>query len=233
MSNLFVNLLQSACARPIENDVFLEGYADVLGKVANGGKFDVLGLAIEAPPGVYPPHPTSSTRFFIDHFFALGLDKPAGKVLEIGCGAGAISLHAARAGSEVMACDIDPVAVEATLSNAALNGLVVSARHSDLFSAFDEDEKFDVIIFNLPLFHVDREIDLGERTLTDSGGMIYRRFMRDAKKHLAAGGRVIISFSNCSNTEILPQPGWDLNLRAFDFDAPSSYIRALFTATAS
>jgi len=209
----------------------MEGYAGVLEGVARHGTFHLHGLTIDSPPGVYSPHETSSTRFVMDHFFALGLDRPAGRVLEMGCGAGAIALHAARFGSDVHACDIDMVAVTATQANAVQNGLTVHARQSDLFSAFSENEKYDVILFNQPFFHLDREIDDEERTLSDFGGQLYERFMRDVKNHLAPGGRVIIAYSNCSKTSILNQPGWNLEVRAFDFDAGSNYIRALFNAT--
>ncbi len=59
------------------------------------------------------------------------LDNPgwvAGKrVLDFGCGSGLVAIAAAMAGaSEVIACDIDPDAREATLINAHQNGVVVT-----------------------------------------------------------------------------------------------------------
>lgn len=230
MTKTFIEHLELACSRPIKESIFLKDYSLVLDEVAKHGIFRVHGLPIEAPSGVYSPHETSSTQFFIDHLAALGLDKPCGRVLEMGCGAGAIALHVARAGSSVVACDIDPAAVDATRANSAANGIAVEARQSDLLSCFRPDEKFDVIIFNQPFFHVDREIEVRERALSDFGGMLYRRFMAQAANHLTPGGRVVIAYSNCSNTSILQQPGWELELRAFDFDACSCYIRTLFNA---
>lgn len=231
MSNSFSAHLIEVCSRPVNLPVFLEGYAEVLNGVARGGTFEVHGLTLDAPPGVYSPHETSSTRFFMDHFFALGLDRPAGRFLDVGCGAGGIGLLAARSGWRVTACDVDPIAVKATLVNADRNGLVLEARQSDLFSAFSDSEKFDVIAFNLPFFHLDREITEQERTLSDFGGRLYARFMCDAKQHLTPGGRVVFTYSNCSNTAIFSQPGWAIELRAFDFDGGSDYIRAIFSAT--
>lgn len=230
MTKTFIEHLELACSHPIKESIFLRDYSLVLAEVAKHGSFKVHGLAIEAPPGVYSPHETSSTQFFVDHLGALGLDKPCGTVLEMGCGAGAIALHVARAGSSVFACDIDPVAVGATQANAEANGITIDARQSDLFSSFGLDEKFDVIIFNQPFFHVDREIGVHERALSDRGGRLYRRFMEQARSHLRPGGRVVIAYSNCSDTSILQQPGWELELRAFDFDACSCYIRTLFNA---
>lgn len=59
------------------------------------------------------------------------LDNPSrvnGKrVLDFGCGSGVVAVAAALAGaSEVIACDIDPLALEATAINAALNEVQVS-----------------------------------------------------------------------------------------------------------
>lgn len=217
-------------ARPVNMPVFLEGYAEVLRGVATAGDFRLHGLRIHAPAGVYSPHETSSTRFVLDHFFALGLDRPGGTLLEIGCGAGAISLLAARNGWSVVAGDIDPVAVAATLHNAAQNDLEVDARVSDLFSAFP-GELFDVIVFNQPFFHVERETAESERTLSDFGGKLHARYMAEAKNHIKPGGYLVVVYSNCSNEAVFAQPGWRMELRACDFDAGSDYIRALFKAT--
>lgn len=52
----------------------------------------------------------------------------AGKrVLDFGCGSGVVAIAAARAGArEVIACDLDPLALAATAANAGLNGVPVT-----------------------------------------------------------------------------------------------------------
>ncbi|GAB3323261.1 class I SAM-dependent methyltransferase [Haliea atlantica] len=46
------------------------------------------------------------------------------RVLDFGCGSGVVAIAAALAGAdEVLACDIDPDALDATAANAALNGV--------------------------------------------------------------------------------------------------------------
>lgn len=227
----FIAHLAAACEKPINEPVFLEGYREVLKGVAEPGVFQVHGLTLAAPAGVYSPHETSSTRFVMDHFFGAGLTEPRNRsLLEIGCGAGGIALLAARHGWAVQAGDIDPQAVQAATDNAKANGLALTVTESDLFSAF-AGQQFDVIVFNQPFFHLDRAIGLEERTLSDFGGQLYARFMREARAHLKPGGHVLVSYANCSNTAIFNQPGWTMELRAFDFDAGSDYIRALFKAT--
>lgn len=230
MKNEFAEHLARVTHLPVNMPVFLQGYEEVLKGVAEAGRFRLHGLTIDAPAGVYSPHETSSTRFVMDHFFALGLDKPKGRLLEVGCGAGAIAILAAKAGWQVHAADIDPVAVQATRDNAALNQVSLEVHQSDLLSAFEHD-RFDAIVFNQPFFHLEREIETKERTLSDFGGQLHVRFMREAREHLTPGGCVILTYSNSSNPAVFSQPGWDMDLRSFDFEAGSSHIRALFRGT--
>lgn len=63
-------------------------------------------------------------------------------VLDFGTGSGVVAVAAALAGAaRVVACDIDPVSLEATAANAALNGVTLEL--SDDF--FTLSERFDVL----------------------------------------------------------------------------------------
>jgi ribosomal protein L11 methyltransferase len=56
-----------------------------------------------------------------------------GSVLDVGCGSGVLSIAAAKLGFDpIVALDFDPQAVEATLRNAAENGVVVDVALADL-----------------------------------------------------------------------------------------------------
>jgi len=90
------------------------------------------------------------------------------RVLDFGAGSGIAGIAAARAGaSEVVACDLDPLALEACRANAALNG--VSLGYSEDF--FAEDDRFDLILVadvlydraNLPL--LDQFLSRGRQAL--------------------------------------------------------------------
>jgi len=78
------------------------------------------------------------------------------RVLDFGAGSGIAGIAAARAGAlEVVACDLDPLALEACRANAALNEVVLNYS-SDFFA---EADRFDLILVadvlydraNLPL----------------------------------------------------------------------------------
>jgi ribosomal protein L11 methyltransferase len=65
----------------------------------------------------------------------LGLagERAAGALLDLGCGSGVLAIAAAKLGWQpVLGLDHERESVEATLDNAAVNGVAVEARHYDL-----------------------------------------------------------------------------------------------------
>lgn len=90
------------------------------------------------------------------------------RVLDFGAGSGVAAIAAAKAGAlEVVACDLDPLALTACRANAALNG--VQLRYSPDF--FAEADRYDLIIVadvlydraNLPL--LDQFLSRGRQAL--------------------------------------------------------------------
>ena len=85
------------------------------------------GLVVDVPAGVYHPLPDLSSEFFIRNIKAMNPNLIA-KTLEIGAGCGIISLYmAANWTSRTVATDISPIAVEATIANAKLNNVTLTA----------------------------------------------------------------------------------------------------------
>jgi ribosomal protein L11 methyltransferase len=75
-------------------------------------------------------HPT--TRLCLELLVELARDGVRGSVLDVGCGSGVLAIAAARLGfAPILAVDVDPAAVEATLANAAANGVEVEVRQAD------------------------------------------------------------------------------------------------------
>ena len=108
------------------------------------------------PPTVYPPR--EDTDLMANRLIQLGPGKGR-KFLEIGCGSGALSILASFLGWNVHACDINPFAVAATRGNMAKNlqaGIIKEGGIGP--DGFPFEEKFDLIIWNLPYIPAD-EVD--------------------------------------------------------------------------
>jgi methylase of polypeptide subunit release factors len=160
-------------------------------------RFNIDGLTIDAPAGVYHPTPESSSLLFIRNIMAMNKPKIP-KTLEIGAGCGAIALFVAhRWKSTVLATDISRDALEAIRHNARLNDIAIEPVYSDLFDQV-HDRDFDLIVFNAPLIDKEPENDLERSTLCDPGGHILRRFLEEAGGFLGKSGLII--FSVCCNT---------------------------------
>lgn len=69
-------------------------------------------------------------------------------ILDIGCGSGILSILAKKLGAKnVLACDIDPIAVSSTIDNAKINGVDLQAKESNLFA--NVEGKYDLIFANI------------------------------------------------------------------------------------
>lgn len=91
---------------------------------ATGGLIDV----VIDPAMAFGTGQHATTRGCI----ALLIDAPGGSLLDVGCGSGILAITAAKLGyGPVTAIDNDPIAVEATIANAAINGVAVAASLGD------------------------------------------------------------------------------------------------------
>ncbi len=155
------------------------------------GAHDVkyLGLDLHVPAQVFPPTRTSDLlgRQVIARVRA------GHRVLDMGCGAGANAILAARNTDQVVAVDVNPIAVAATITNASRNGVAEHVRvfESDVFDRVDGD--FDVIVFDPP-FRWFRPRDLLERAFADENYRTLGRFMGDVHERLRPGGEVLLFF---------------------------------------
>ena len=78
--------------------------------------------------------------------------RPGDAVLDVGCGSGVLSIAAGRLGAtEILATDIDPIAVEATVENCQRNGLahLVHARAGSLPARDERPGGWPVIVANI------------------------------------------------------------------------------------
>ena len=122
----------------------------------------------------------------------LGEVRPSDRVLDMGTGCGVNAILAAATAREVVAVDLNPVAVQAARANAARNAVAVDVRHSDLFAAVDGS--FDLVLFDPP-FRWLRPRDLLEMATTDEDYRTLTRFFAEVGEHLTPAGRVLLHFS--------------------------------------
>jgi release factor glutamine methyltransferase len=152
----------------------------------------VDGLRLVVLPSVFHPRFFGSSKIFADYLRTQHL---AGKrFLDLGTGSGILGLVASRAGATVTAVDVNPRAVECARRNAAQAGMAMECRVSDLFSAVAA-ERFDIVAWNPPFFPKTAG-DAAEAALF--AGKDYssiRRFAKEVREHLAAGGRVLLILS--------------------------------------
>jgi release factor glutamine methyltransferase len=151
-------------------------------------------LLLQVFPTVYEPAEDS----FLLATYASGL---SGRILEVGCGCGIVSLSAAKASqaNSVLGMDINPQAVACAQANAWANGIKnASFALSDLFAAIPASQKFDSILFNppyLPTTRAERLSSPDENAAYDGGASgldAFKKFIAQAPGHLAEEGRVAV-----------------------------------------
>jgi len=111
---------------------------------------DPGALAVVIDPGrAFGTGGHQTTRLCLE----LLLELPPGSLVDVGCGSGVVAIAAARLGfGPVVGLDNDPVAVEATLANAAENGVSVEARIADALGGVLPEA--DVSVANISLASV-------------------------------------------------------------------------------
>lgn len=117
-------------------------------------------FSLEIPPTVYPPREDTD-------LLAKCIGPGRGRrMLEIGCGSGALSILAAARGWMVEACDINPLAVACTRGNLSKTGLDAIIREGgpgpgEDSSAWFGEHRYDLIIWNLPYLRYEEGETLG------------------------------------------------------------------------
>lgn len=137
------------------------------------------------------------------------------RALDLGCGGGIQTVLAARHADKVIACDINPRALNFTAFNALLNGVDnVECRAGSFFAPVD-GETFDLIVSNPP-FVISPESALVFRDSGLRGDDVSRKVIREAAEHLREGGLAFILIS----WGVAKGEAWPDRLRPWVADLP-------------
>jgi release factor glutamine methyltransferase len=152
----------------------------------------VEGMPIVVLPDVFNPSLLRSGEFLIQQLQRQDLLPRGSRVLEMGSGAGAASVFAARRGCHVVAVDINPSAVRCTQINALLNNVQVDVRQGDLFGPLGS-ERFDVVLFNPPYYRGAPASPLDNAWRSPD---VIERFSEQLDTHLTPGGHALLVLSS-------------------------------------
>ncbi|MFW9863048.1 MAG: HemK2/MTQ2 family protein methyltransferase [Candidatus Thorarchaeota archaeon] len=171
---------------------------------------------VEIDEGVYPP--SEDTYLLLDAIELMRDDT----FLEVGCGAGLISVAAAEVAKTVVATDLSLEAVRNTHRN--LKGNLVDIPciviQSDLLGAIAKDARFSVIAFNPPYLPQDRVVtDMDHALVGGSSGVeLTERFILQAISHLEENGRIYVVVSSLADikrvSDFMRSQGLQVNIIA-------------------
>ncbi len=115
-------------------------------------KYQYKSISVWVEPTVFPPFLTLSTKLLLDFIETLSL---SGRTfLELGCGCGIISIHAAQKHAVVTASDINRLALKSLEKNSVNNNVNINIVYSDLFENL-QNITFDFIVINPPYYPKD------------------------------------------------------------------------------
>jgi tRNA1(Val) A37 N6-methylase TrmN6 len=158
------------------------------------------------------------------------------RVVDVGCGSGILAIAAMKQGaSSVLALDINPDALQATLENAKAYGFEseIAVRQSDCLSAVDG--RYDLIVSNPPYWDRPAQ-DLSESNFYDEGHRFLRGLLAGARNHLEDGGRLSIITSDQGSPSLvcsdLTRHRWRVDdLVVIRPSWPSKHVRLVWNAT--
>lgn len=159
---------------------------------------EFLGRLFVIPPDVHMINPMSDLigNSILKHI------KPGDRVLDMGTGCGVNAILAASVSEEVVAVDINQIAVDAAIRNARRNGVEarISFFVSDLFNNIKGE--FDLVIFDPP-FRWFKPRGTCEVSTTDEGYRSLTKFFDEAGSYLKSNGRMLICFGSSGDLEYL------------------------------
>jgi release factor glutamine methyltransferase len=174
-------------------------------------------------PDVFNPEVFPSSHALVGTWLHLIQTLKPDSLLEIGAGAGYLSVLAALNGAkQVTATDVTQQAADNIKANIDQYNLGdrMRALCGSVYQPLAKNDRFDMIFWNLPFNHIDKpleELNAHERTLFDPGYGLTETYIKEARQHLTDTGRLFLLFSNKLGhldrlQELAAKYGWSLQL---------------------
>ena len=152
--------------------------------------------------------------------FAENLDIEKGAlVLDVGTGCGILGILAAEKAAYVVAVDLNPYAICCAKKNSVLNNVhgKMAFIQSGLLTAFNENAKFDLILFNAPYLPSAEFEEDSWMVRSWAGGVngrqVIDQFISQAPPHLKVNGRILLMQSTLANAEETIRKFEEVNLK--------------------
>lgn len=168
----------------------------------------------DIPDDVYEP--AEDSFLFAEN---IEIEKGA-QVLDIGTGCGILGILTAKEAASVVVVDLSPYAVRCAKKNSTLNDVhnKMVFMQASLLSAFTENAKFDLILFNAPYLPSMEGEEDSWMVRSWAGGIngrqVIDRFISQAPPHLKAFGRILLMQSTLANAEETIRKFEEINLEA-------------------
>ena len=190
------------------------------------GSKDFYLLRFEVTPAVLIPRPDTET--LVQKALDFLEERPAARVLDVGTGSGCIAISLAHGcpGTDVLAVDVSPDALDVARRNARTHGVADRVRFAqgDLFAPVLGEPPFDLIVSNPPYISPSAIADLApdvrdhEPLIALDGGpdglAFDRRLIAEAGTYLKPGGALLLEIGYDQNDSVRSlfagRPEWAL-----------------------
>lgn len=177
----------------------------------------------------------SESEFALNPFEQLALPFLRGRMLDLGCGLGNLSIEGARRGCSVLALDASACAIERIRADATTEDLAIQADVADL-AAYHITERFDTIVAIglLMFFPKPRALELLEKIKAQvlPGGCAIVNALTEGTTYLGMfepGYYYLFGQSELQERF----DGWELEVsRSDNFPAPGGTVKAFTTVVA-
>lgn len=161
-------------------------------------------------PNVFSPEIRSNSLWYAEKILKL---ISGDSFLEVGAGAGILSVEAAKKRFKVVATDVDHQAVKNIALNSKNHNVSVDVREGDVFSPIQEDEKFDNIFWNHPWIFSEKEVDDRHKVTYDYNYEALEKFIKLGKNHLKENGRIFLGTGNLARIDLIQKMAEEAGLK--------------------